>query len=354
MALDPARAAARRWNGPLPLVARLNAGFVRNPKSWIAPQLDAGSLRSWTLDRGAIHDYQTLPGDSQRLALCADRESSGMNSHRILLTGATGRLGSYVARELESRALETDYWSGSGAATPSGRPTNAVDLADESTVRLAFAETRPEIVLHVGALATAEACRANPQRARRVNEQATGLLAELAQSAGARLVYTSTDLVFDGEQGNYRESDSPAPIMQYGQSKAAGEQRVLKRPLAVVVRLALLYGPKLGDRDSFFDLQLQAIATRDRRMNLFIDEWRTPLDYVTAAQALVDIALHNVTGILHVGGPERMSRFEMGIRLAERLGCREPPFDPVTRDAIPGSEPRPRDVSLDSSRWREL
>ncbi len=87
-------------------------------------------------------------------------------------------------------------------------------------------------------------------------------------------------------------------------------------------------------------------------MKLFTDEWRTPIDYQTASRAVVEIALANTEGIWHVGGPERMSRWEMGERLARFLGQSPTMFETTSRDSIGGAEPRPEDVSLDSSRWR--
>src|SRR5262249_12792060 len=86
---------------------------------------------------------------------------------------------------------------------------------------------------------------------------------------------------------------------------------------------------------------------------LFDDEWRTPLALCTAAQALVELAGSDYTGLLHLGGPERLSRLEMGEQLAAHLGVR-PAITVRSRQSMPASEPRPRDVSLDSGRWRRL
>lgn len=277
-----------------------------------------------------------------------------MTSRRILLTGATGRLGPYVVRELLERGLTPDCWSGSGSRSWRGQTTRKVDLCNAEEVRRAFAESNPEIVIHLGAVSNVETCRKDPELARRVNVQAAGLLSELASTAGVRLVSASTDLVFDGELGNYREDQPAVPLSCYGRTKLAGELQVLSDAKAVVVRLALLYGPALAGRESFFDGMLRMIRSGELRMGLFVDEWRTPLDYGTAARGLVSIALHEVTGILHLGGPQRLSRFEMGQALAASLGARQVPFDRVTRNSVPGPEPRPRDVSLDSSQWRNL
>ena len=87
-------------------------------------------------------------------------------------------------------------------------------------------------------------------------------------------------------------------------------------------------------------------------MKLFADEWRTPLDLATAAKALVALAASDETGIFHVGGPERLSRLEMGQRLARGLGLDARSVRAARRSGVPAPEPRPEDVSLDSSRFR--
>jgi dTDP-4-dehydrorhamnose reductase len=124
-------------------------------------------------------------------------------------------------------------------------------------------------------------------------------------------------------------------------------------PGSVVARVSLLFGPTIGGRRSFFDEQVTALGNRTT-CTLFEDEWRTPLGVLTAARALLTIARSDFAGILHVGGPERMSRLEMGQRLAAFLGCDTTVIAPARRTDLGSPEPRPRDTSLDSSLCREL
>jgi dTDP-4-dehydrorhamnose reductase len=114
-----------------------------------------------------------------------------------------------------------------------------------------------------------------------------------------------------------------------------------------------MFGPALNGQLSFFDQQRAAIR-EGREMKLFEDEWRSPLSLITAACALVGLADSDVEGIVHVGGPERMSRWEMGLRLAEALGGNPAPLARARQSDVAFPEPRPRDVSLDSTYWRSL
>jgi dTDP-4-dehydrorhamnose reductase len=268
---------------------------------------------------------------------------------RVLLTGASGQLGGYLLRELAAQSVVA--WSVSRDGALLGVKLQRVDLADRDAVVAAFREARPDVVIHAAAMAKVGDCFRDPERARLVNTQGTELLAELADHAGSRIIYVSTDLVFDGESGGYTEADAPSPISIYGCSKAEGERSVLSSPRGLVARVSLLFGPSIIGRPTFFDEQTAA-ARNGKPIALFSDEWRTPLSLKTAARALVALARSDSTGILHVGGPERMSRLEMGQRLAAFLGASAAGIRAIRRDETATDGPRPRDTSLDSSCWR--
>jgi dTDP-4-dehydrorhamnose reductase len=272
---------------------------------------------------------------------------------RVLLTGASGQLGGYLLRELTRSGLPVVAWSGSRAGRAFGVPLEPMDLADADRLAAAFARARPALVLHAGALARVADCHRDPPRAGRVNVLGSTVLTELAARGGARLVLVSTDMVFDGERGWYREEDVPAPLSEYGRTKHAAEAPVLASPRGAVVRVSLLFGPTLVGRPSFFDEQVAALRQR-KSVTLFEDEWRTPLSVAVAARALLALARSDYVGLLHLGGPERLSRLEMGLRLAESLGADPSAIVAAPRDRVPAPEPRPRDLSLDSSRWRKL
>jgi dTDP-4-dehydrorhamnose reductase len=270
---------------------------------------------------------------------------------RLLITGASGQLGGYLLMALRDAPEEVIAWSGRQSGSLLGRVFHPVDLADPTAVAAAFAEAHPHLVLHVAANARVADCFRDPDQARRVNVDGTARLCALAHQHGARVVYVSTDMVFEGEHAPYREEDIPTPLSVYGRTKAAAEQAVLAEPGNAVVRLSLLEGPSVVGKPSFYDEQVQALQ-QGKPLKLFADEWRTPLALADAAQALLTITRSEFTGLIHVGGPERLSRFEMGRRLAARLGLSDEHLVPTRREDLPGREPRPRDLSLDSSRYR--
>jgi dTDP-4-dehydrorhamnose reductase len=271
---------------------------------------------------------------------------------RFLLTGATGYFGAYLLREAQRIADPIAAWSGSQTGELFGTKLHTIDLCQKNRVADYFRAAGPSLVVHSAAWATISRCFRDPPAARRVNVEGTRLLAELSEQSRARLLFVSTDLVFDGTRGMYDERDAPAPTSVYGQTKVDAEQAVLACPDSVVVRVSLLFGPSLTGRPSFFDQQVAALRNREP-CELFQDEWRTPLGLHAAAAAIMRIARSGFRGLVHVGGPERMSRLEMGHRLAAFLHC-DPSILVSTNRPVSGSiEPRPRDVSLDSTLWRE-
>lgn len=271
---------------------------------------------------------------------------------RILVTGASGQLGSYLLQELAQRNRDVVAWSHSTTGESFGIPLRPVDLSQDQQFRRAFADAQPDMVLHCGGMTSVADCYREPELAHQVNTRATETLSELCSQANARLLFTSTDLVFDGARGQYRENDMAAPLSIYGRTKLAAEASVLRCPRGVVVRLSLLYGPSLNRRFSFFDDQINALR-EGRPATLFVDEWRTPLDLKTAARALIELAESDCRGVIHLGGPERLSRFDMGRQLAVGIAVDSCCLVPALRSEISMKEPRPRDASLDSTLWRQ-
>jgi dTDP-4-dehydrorhamnose reductase len=162
---------------------------------------------------------------------------------------------------------------------------------------------------------------------------ADGSLAVAEASRGARLVHLSTDLVFDGRRGRYGEDDAPAPVNEYGRSKAEAEVRVMRAHReAVLVRTSLLYGgTEPGPQE-----RLAREHTR-----FFVDEVRSPVHVVDLAHALLELVELDHAGPLHLGGADDVSRFDFAVLLGA---------DPDALEGVKTTPDRPADVTLDSSR----
>ncbi len=246
----------------------------------------------------------------------------------IVVTGSTGYLGHYVVRELDARGVPH---------CTAGRVAGCdvrIDLLDPASIRPAVEGLAPATILNVGALSAMGACEQEPDLAMRTNALAVAEWAAL----GVRLVQVSTDLVFDGRSAPYLPTGDVQPLSAYGRSKAEGEVAALRAEDALVVRIPLLFGPSHDGAHGATDM-LQP----GRSLGLFTNEYRTPLHVADAARLLVDLALDEARrGIVHLAGPERLSRWDFARRYAEIAHVDGRAWRPtVAVDPL-----RPRDVSM--------
>lgn len=253
-----------------------------------------------------------------------------MAALRILVTGSEGFLGRYTVEAVRAAGHVALATSRSGGDA-------AVDLLAPGMVAAVVEGLQPDLVLHLAAMSRMGECNDDAAAAARAN---TWLPEEFASRFGARLLTTSTDLVFDGRSAPYAENALPSPLSVYGASKAQGEDRVRVHG-GRVVRLPLLFGA--DDRGRGATASLRAAIAAGRRSGLFTNEYRNPLHAKDAAEALVEAVVDpEGPNVFHLPGPERVSRWELAQRLCALQGL---PTDSL--DAVECQDPlRPRDVSL--------
>jgi dTDP-4-dehydrorhamnose reductase len=255
----------------------------------------------------------------------------------ILITGVSGYVGQAVA-PLATAAFASvtgAYFRHHPVLVPDGLRCLCAPIGEIPALIL---DLRPDVVLH-----TAAAWRTEEEAQAVIVAGTRGIAAACAET-GARLVHLSTDLVFDGERGPYSESDPPAPVNFYGAAKAEAERIVAEMtPGAAIVRTSLVtcFDPP----DPRTQPVLDALRGAREPLTLFTDEYRCPVRTDDLAAALVELAGNDYAGIVHVAGPERLSRHALGLRIAAFYG-----LDPA-RGIRPGLSTdsgmvRPRDCSL--------
>ena len=285
-----------------------------------------------------------------------------MEERPILVLGASGFLGPHLvaaARDAGARVAAASR-SPERAPVVASRAAHELhrwDALRDGATEALLDRVGPRAIVLAAALSRAEACERDPEQARALNEELPGRVAGLARARGVRLVHLSTDLVFGARppaHERYSETDEPSPMHAYGRSKAAGEARVLAADArGLVIRLPLLYGDSFGRGLGATD-QVLAALEHDGRPVLFTDEWRTPLEAGDAARAVIELVSADANGILHVAGPVRLSRHELGLELLHARGIAPDRVRAGSRAAAALSAPWPGDVSLDSSRARML
>lgn len=255
------------------------------------------------------------------------------------VTGAGGFIGSNIVRAAAVHAPELKV-------IPLTR--RDLDLTDAAAVVKRFAAERPEIIIHCAAMSRSPDCQTNPSAAWQINFEVTSHLASLQ----SRLVFLSTDLVFDGRKGNYVETDEPNPLSVYAETKVAAEKIVLQNPKHSVVRCALVGGQSPRGNHAFNE-DLRAAWKAGRTTKLFHDEFRTPIIAPIAARAVLEIASRNLTGLFHLGGAEKLSRLQLGELVAARHPELTARIESCSLREYQGP-PRPADASLNCIKLQNL
>lgn len=265
---------------------------------------------------------------------------------RLLLTGASGFLGWNICRQ----APKDWQIFGVTFAHPAGIPGVhflQADLRKFQDQKKLFETVRPQAVIHAAAVSDPNFCQLHPEDTQKINVQASLHLADLCADYQIPLLFTSSDLVFDGNHPPYNEEDSPQPVSIYGEQKVLAEEQMRKRwPETIICRLPLMFGESGPVAQSFLQPMLKAIE-EGRPLRLFTDEFRTPVSGRVAAQGLF-MALGQRPGIIHLGGRKSISRYDFGVLLKERLQSPRIKLIPCRQEESTMPAPRPSDVSLDS------
>ncbi|MBD2580243.1 NAD(P)-dependent oxidoreductase [Oscillatoria sp. FACHB-1406] len=267
---------------------------------------------------------------------------------KLLVTGASGFLGWTLCQVARS---EWEVWGTYHSHTIEipGCLAVSIDLTDGEALAGLFAEIRPDAVIHAAARSKPNDCQMHPEESYSANVTASEAIAQCCANADIPCAFTSTDLVFDGANPPYRESDRVCPANLYGEQKAIAEERMLQiYPRTAVCRLPLMFGVPSPHADSFIQGFIHSLRTGSA-IDLFVDEYRTPISATTAARGLL-LALERAEGRLHLGGGERISRYDFGILMAEVLELPAELIRACRQKDVPMAAPRPADVSLDSAK----
>ncbi|AFZ15108.1 dTDP-4-dehydrorhamnose reductase [Crinalium epipsammum PCC 9333] len=267
---------------------------------------------------------------------------------RILVTGASGFLGWNLCQLAKQEwDIYGTYWS--NYLDILGVNMLKVDLTDLEELKRIFQEIQPAGIIHTAALSSPNFCQNNPEISHKINVVASCNIAELAANYAIPCVFTSTDLVFNGLNAPYKETDLVSPVNLYGEQKVMAEVGMLQRyPLTAVCRMPLMFGVASPTANSFIQPFIQGLR-EGKELSLFTDEFRTPVSGKTAAQGLL-LALEKVQGYIHLGGKERVSRYDFGRLLVEVLQLSGAKLQTCLQKDVKMAAPRSPDVSLDSTK----
>lgn len=274
---------------------------------------------------------------------------------KALVTGGSGLLGGKLINELLGAGNEVIAIYNRNPITIEHKRLTKVKLDITDTTRLEdlILRTRPDVIVHAAAYTDVDGCEKNKEYAWKVNVEATRSVMRASRVVRSYLIYISTDYVFDGSKGLYREDDVPDPINYYGLTKLIGEELVKASDLLYsIIRPSAIYGIG-GSKKSFAEFVAERLS-KGERVYALTDQYVSPTYNLMLAKAIAEIIDLRPMGTLHVAG-ERMSRYEFALRIARILGLPEDLVEKAKIEDMKGwAAKRPRDSSLNVERAKNI
>ncbi len=243
---------------------------------------------------------------------------------KILITGANGLLGQHLVK------LLLDTTAHEIMATSKREPRLVVqdsrlhyyslDITDGMEVHLLLEKLQPDTIIHCAALTQVDECEQQPIKAWEINVTATRFIVDAAKKINAFVIFISTDFVFDGLSGPYKETDIVNPVSYYGSTKVAAEKAVAESGLQyAVVRTCLLYGNILfGTRTNIISWVKENLE-QGKKIKVVSDQWRTPTYVADLAKGILLIAEKKAVGLFHISGSDFLNPYEMAMATAAYL-----------------------------------
>ena len=268
-----------------------------------------------------------------------------MQKKKILITGASGFLGYHLLRSSYVKGFEVFGLYNSGTISFEHSTNLQVDLRNYIDMGNIVDDIEPDIVIHAAALTDANRCQTDKELSYELNVEVTRNLAGICCDYQVPFLFTSTDLVFDGSRGNYLEEDFPNPLMIYGEHKLLAEQEVQRvYPSALIARCPLMFGALEASNKNYFSNFIKSLH-EGKISKLFDDEFRSVCGGKSIAEGMLHLC-EEVSGIVHLAGPDRVSRFDFGVAIAEAFRLDKNLLEACSQKDIQMSAPRPADVSL--------
>ena len=271
---------------------------------------------------------------------------------KILITGITGLLGTaLVQKNQKRRRIEGIYVGNYKASNSEMIKYYICNVANKDRLFKLFRNNVIDCIIHAGGLANTDICERNPKLAYISNVEGTNNIIELAQRKNAKLVYISTNAVFDGEKAPYTEEDKPNPINRYGKIKLECESLIKKKIVNhLIIRPILMYGlSNPHERKCFLIWILEKLENREK-INIVTDVFENPLLSYQCAHIIWKLIDKDAQGIYHIAGKDIHCRYEAAKTIAKVFSLDDTTINPVTSDFFPNIAPRPKNTSFSTAK----
>ncbi len=214
-----------------------------------------------------------------------------------------------------------------------------------------ISEIKPDAVVHAASMTNVDKCELNRELAWKVNVEGARNVAQAAEASGAFFLYISTDYVFDGEKGRYKETDLPSPINYYAYTKLKAEEYI-KTTLSkyCIARPSVIYGATPAAGKINFALWILNKLKNEEEAKVFVDQYNSPTLNTSLVEMTLEVLERKLTGVYHLSGASRISRYDFARSLAKTFGLEEALLVPTRTKELSFPAKRPRDSSLDTTK----
>ena len=265
---------------------------------------------------------------------------------KFLVTGSAGLVGHQVVKDLsETHEVFSCY---NKSKPEFGIPTK-MDLLNHEMISNVLSEKNPDIVIHLGAMTAVDLCDTQQDNALKINSQATEILAKECSKINSFMVYVSTDYVFNGNSGLYKENDVTNPLGFYGKSKLLGEKSIQNFSSNwCIARTSTPFG--LHPTKKSFPIWVIENLQKQKQIDVLTDQFTSPTYVPSLSRMLIEISERHLTGIIHVAGASKISRYEMASLVSDKLGLDGKLLREISMNDIKWEAQRPKDSSLNVSK----
>lgn len=270
---------------------------------------------------------------------------------KILIDGAGGLLGKKCA-EIGQKYFDI---IGTYHHNPPKKnyKTYQLDITKKEDVNKLIKKINPDAIIHAAALTNVDECEKNQKKARKINFEGTKYMAKAAEEINSKFIYVSTDYVFDGKKGLYKEDDETNPINYYGRSKLLGEKAV-KNICSnyAIARTSVLYGWN-PDKPNFVTWVMGELKNK-KQIKIINDNYNTPTLVDNLAEMIYGLIKEDKKGIYHTSGSERINRYDFTLKIADVFDLDKNLINPITSDKMNWVAERPKDSSLNTKKISKI
>lgn len=264
---------------------------------------------------------------------------------KVLITGSNGLLGQKLSDLYSQVEVVTLLATGTGPNRhPIGDKLNyaTLDITDAAAVMRLFQDFKPNAVIHTAAMTNVDQCELEKEACWKLNVTALEGLIDASNAVGAHLIHLSTDFIFDGKSGPYKEDDPAVPVSYYGGSKLKGEQLIQEKAKSwAIARTILVYGIVNDMSRSNIVLWAKGALESGKEINVVTDQFRSPTLAEDLAMGCRLIEMKQAQGVFNISGKEFMSVYELVERVAKYWNLSTANMHPSTSEGIKQPAKRP-------------